>query len=137
MQLTIIVHRRLQYHILLDKPTCEDVQNIIRNQIRTMPVNESVNVLHTATLLMTMHPSCADAEALCQKALFGAIREHIHQSNDSAEASSSIAVADRKVTQSHFNQALSELTGMSLDVIAGMKPREAVFQWSGAFNVSL
>lgn len=135
-----MVCRRLQYHILLDKPTCEDVQCIIRNQIRSMPVDESVNVLHTATLLMTMHPSCADAEALCQKALFGAIREHIHSScsggSGGGDDGDGLGVENKKVKQSHFNQALSELTGMTLENIAGIRPREAVFQWSGGFNIS-
>ena len=125
--LTDNVCSRLQYHILLDKPTSEDVQSIIKSQLQSIPYDENtVNIPHIATMLMGMNPSCADAEALCQKALFNAIREEIVTNNMNI----------KKVQLSHFNAALSELTGVSIDFYANSKPRQSEFVWSGSVNFS-
>lgn len=126
--------RRLQHHILLDKPSLGDVECIIRRAVERIPCAGDVDVARLGAVLVTCRPSCADAEALCQRALSLAIREEIAilEAGDTAEGRPD---GGRQVRMEHFLSALSELTGFSEAHIAALeKQRATPFEWSGNFH---
>jgi hypothetical protein len=138
---------RLQYHVLLGKPSLQDVEAIVRRQMQRMPCAEAegevVDVSLMCSHLMAFEPSCADAEALCHKALTAAIREEILRSMDSGDQDAMGKSAPcRVVHQRHFDAALRELTGWGPEV-AKFEQREEIlplstspfeFQLTGAFH---
>jgi SpoVK/Ycf46/Vps4 family AAA+-type ATPase len=100
--------------VFLGKPSLEDVDAIVRRQMQRMPCAEGEDIIDVPLLcsrLMYSEPSCADAEALCQKALTAAIREEILRSQEYSEHDSMDDAARRVVHQRHFDAALQELTG--------------------------
>lgn len=135
-----VLSRRLQHHILLDQPTSADVQAIVRMNLErlTCRVEEGLDAAVMATVLMTKRPSCADAEALCHRALTLAIRDEI--SAVEAEEETGVAAAGRadrrrEVSKRHFVAALGELTGMSgAQVEALWDQRSTPFAWAGQFS---
>eukprot|EP01034_Spumella_vulgaris_P023780 gene23780-30048_t len=104
---------RLQHHVLLGKPSLEDVRAIVARQMLRMPCanegdGEAIDLSSLCSRLMFVSPSCADAEALCHKALAAAIREQILASQAVTGGALS---ARRVVCQRHFETALQELVG--------------------------
>jgi SpoVK/Ycf46/Vps4 family AAA+-type ATPase len=122
----------------LDQPTSADVQAIVRlNMDRLSCAKEDdLDAAVMAAVLMTKRPSCADAEALCQRALALAIREEISSMEaEEGEGARGSNMRRRLVAKRHFVAALSELTGMSgaqVDALWGQ--RSVPFAWTGQFS---
>lgn len=131
--------RRLQHHILLGQPTRDDVEAIVRLNMRKLScsVEPGLDAAVMTTILMMKRPSCADAEALCQRALALAIREEIEtaEKDSNLETDSRDSGRLRMVSRRHFALSLSELTGVAADRVDALwDQRAAPFAWTGQFS---
>lgn len=100
-----------------------------------MPCEKGISLLSVATWLMAASPSCADAEALCHRALSCAIREEISCTEVTGGAVAAERAGRREVKQRHFDAALSELTGISAAHLAQRSPIQSEFHWAGQIRV--
>jgi AAA family ATPase len=89
---------RLHEHILMDTPTAEDLEDILRLRLVKIPVHPALSLRDLASSLLRRGATGADVEGLCREAFMIAMR-----SSQTAEA--------LFVSQSNFDLAISEMFG--------------------------
>jgi SpoVK/Ycf46/Vps4 family AAA+-type ATPase len=154
---------RLQHHVYLGLPTRSDIEAILSRRLRimssptvaagetgrdtvveqtgtrTIPCSGDVSVVAIAEKLMSCKPCGADADGVCRKAVFAAIRRHIASSSALPPSSgnpagdSPIALL-RTVTADDFAVALAEMC--PAPAANAFKFDSPQFVWTGSTKFS-
>jgi SpoVK/Ycf46/Vps4 family AAA+-type ATPase len=100
---------RLHYHILLEKPTYDDVVDILELEIKrnnSSAYNDTVDIPLIATSIMRTSPSSSTVVSLCKQAIAYALREAITSQRELETVPGELNSKSIKVSQTHFSQVL-------------------------------
>jgi SpoVK/Ycf46/Vps4 family AAA+-type ATPase len=67
---------RLEEHILVPRPSFDDVEEIVGHYLARVPLQEDVIFEHVARDLANKETSAADIEGVCREAVYQALRRH-------------------------------------------------------------
>ena len=85
---------RLEEHVQLDKPQCDDATRILEHFFARAPMDENLDLASVAKELVENGASAADLEGTCREAVFRAIR----RAGPSCESAKDVCVALHDIT---------------------------------------